>query len=167
MAASKKWLVSQAYKDSFRKMMPWYARALAIKMTGLRAYYKHENDVFYKNQETPLSEAKPNEDRFEGKVYVLIGNKTFSSAMMMANAIEDFDLATLVGEPTGDAPNHLGEIVVAKLPNSRISFQLPSALFVRASGDHKNIDPVIPDIFISGIDTMELSDIIKKVRLSH
>jgi hypothetical protein len=164
MSASKQWLVSQEYKDNFLKMVPWYARIVAARMSGRKEYFKHPNGVFfeYKN-ETTLTEPREDLNRFTGQVYVIIGNRTFSSAIMTANAIQDYDLATLVGEPTGDAPNQLGEIVAIRLPNSKITCWLPSALFVRANGDHQDINPVIPDIKIKNIDNLPLSDIIRNV----
>ncbi len=84
----------------------------------------------------------------EGQVYVLIGRNTHSAAMMMANAIEDFDLGILVGEPTWSIPRDMSNALPLKTPNAKISFLVPASLFTRASGDAKNNDPVIPDVII-------------------
>ncbi|HEY0656049.1 MAG TPA: S41 family peptidase [Chryseosolibacter sp.] len=164
MTANKKWLVSREYKANYKRMFPWYVRGLAVTMTR-KAYFKHQEGTFfkYKNPSSPIEPA-PNENRFTGKVYVLIANRTFSSAMMMANAVKDYSLATVVGEPSGDAPNHLGEIVAVRLPNSGISCWLPSALFIRANGDQEDNNPVVPDIVIKNVDKMEVSDLLGQLR---
>lgn len=50
------------------------------------------------------------EPRFEGPTSVLIGERTFSSAMLLADAARTYDLMLTVGQPTGGVPNALGDI---------------------------------------------------------
>jgi hypothetical protein len=85
---------------------------------------------------------------FRGPVCVLIGSHTGSSAMMLANAIEDYDLATLIGEPTASPPNYFSEFVSFHLPHTFLEADVATARFVRASGDTDNPNPVMPDIAI-------------------
>jgi C-terminal processing protease CtpA/Prc len=98
-------------------------------------------------------ESKPSlpekvKNSFSGQVYVLIGPNTHSAAMMMANAIEDFDLGILVGEPTVSIPRELSNALPLKTPNAQISFLVPATLFTRASGDVNNFEAVNPDVKI-------------------
>lgn len=54
----------------------------------------------------------------QGRLWVIIGPKTFSAAM---NFVDDMELntkATFVGEPTGETPNMWGDPVSLVLPNS-------------------------------------------------
>ena len=44
-----------------------------------------------------------------GRLYVLVGPRTFSAAQNLANRLERETFATFVGEPTGGAPNHYGD----------------------------------------------------------
>jgi hypothetical protein len=84
--------------------------------------------------------------RFDGPVCFLIGNSTFSSAMMLANAVADFKLATLIREETGDPPTAFGELYTFTLPHSRFTINVSTAHFVRANGDATDQRPVLPDI---------------------
>jgi hypothetical protein len=53
-----------------------------------------------------------------GHLYVLIGPKTYSSAVLNAIQFQQRTHALLAGEPTGSKPNHYGEIQTLTLPNS-------------------------------------------------
>ena len=87
--------------------------------------------------------------RYKGKVCVLIGPNTFSSANMTANAIQDYNLATLIGEPTGEPANDYGELYEGFLPNTKIRFVTSSKMFVRANGDPADKNPVLPHITVA------------------
>lgn len=81
-----------------------------------------------------------------GKLYVLIGRGTFSSALM--NAI-DFDTQTeaiLVGEPTGGAPNGWGEVRTFRLPNSGLEVQYSTRYFTNVPGFQG--DALLPDVAV-------------------
>lgn len=59
----------------------------------------------------------------KGKLWVVIGRKTFSAAM---NCVDDLELNTnalFAGEPTGETPNMWGDPGDVKLPNSGIIIQ--------------------------------------------
>jgi C-terminal processing protease CtpA/Prc len=114
--------------------------------------------VFISEMEQP----GPNELRYRGPVCLLIGSFTFSSAMMLANAVEDFDLAMLIGEETGAIPNDFGEVYPFDLPHTRLSAGVSSARFVRANGDAEDRHGVRPGIEVrqteedrlNGVDTV-------------
>lgn len=85
--------------------------------------------------------------RYNGKTAVLIGNNTFSSANMLTNAIKDFRLATLIGEPTAEPGNDFGETFPFMLPNTHIIATGATKMFVRANGDDKDFNGIQPDIY--------------------
>ena len=59
-----------------------------------------------------------------GKLFTIIGRKTFSAAMNFANRMK-LDTNTLfVGEPTGSSPNMYGDNAPVVLPNSKLSMRL-------------------------------------------
>jgi len=60
--------------------------------------------------------------RFPGRVYALIGPATYSSASDFAAVLEDFDIATLVGEETGGLRECFGDAPRFPMPNSGIKF---------------------------------------------
>jgi len=86
--------------------------------------------------------------RYTGKVAVLIGACTFSSANMTANTIQDFQLATLIGEPTGEPANDYGEVLYFETPHGKVPCGSSSKMFVRANGDVRDKNPVLPDILV-------------------
>jgi hypothetical protein len=55
-----------------------------------------------------------------GKLFVIIGRKTFSAAMCCATQIERHAAAIFVGEPTGSRPNFVGESIPVSLPYSKM-----------------------------------------------
>ncbi len=91
------------------------------------------------------------EPRFEGPTSLLIGERTFSSAMMLADAARTYDLMLTVGQPTGGVPNELGDIGPFKLPNSRIVVSFSQKMFIRASGDASDLGPVRPHIEVAPV----------------
>jgi C-terminal processing protease CtpA/Prc len=89
-----------------------------------------------------------NPNRFTGKVYVMIGNGTFSSAMMFATIIKDDHIATLIGQtPENGHPDHFGEVYNATLPNSKISIRFGVKEWIRPVGKLPD-NNLRPDIII-------------------
>lgn len=120
---------------------------LIAKKGQMKNFYLHPIGTNVKEENKP-SLPKKVKNRFNGQVYVLIGPNTHSAAMMMANAIEDFDLGILVGEPTKSIPRELSNALPLKTPNAKVAFVVPATLFTRANGDANNYEPVKPDVFI-------------------
>ncbi|MEM6378474.1 MAG: S41 family peptidase [Bacteroidota bacterium] len=118
-------------------------------------------------KEIKLQKVKDNSLRFQGTCYFIIDNGTYSSAVSLANAVEDYNLGTLVGQPSGSIPNEHGEIMNFKLPNSGLMIYLPSAFYVRANGDITNPNPVLPKMLIprrtlAKMSTSEVAEYIKQ-----
>ena len=55
-----------------------------------------------------------------GKLFVIIGRRTYSAAQNAATYFERYTAATFVGEPTGSSPNFVGEDMPFTLPYSKI-----------------------------------------------
>lgn len=87
--------------------------------------------------------------RYTGPVCFLIGPRTLSAGMVVANAVEDFDLGMLIGEPTAFPPNHFDMPYVFQLPSTKLEARIAAAQFVRANGDASNPRPVMPDIVLA------------------
>jgi len=88
--------------------------------------------------------------RFGGRIYALIGPATFSSASDFAAVLEDFDIATLVGEETGGLRECFGDSPRFTLPNSGLQFSVSHKLFFapkpKPDDDKRG---VVPDIAIN------------------
>jgi hypothetical protein len=126
--------------------LPWAIRMIA-KKGQMKNFYLHPIGTNVKVENKPALPKKV-KNSFNGQVYVLIGPYTRSAAMMMANAVEDFDLGILVGEPTKSIPRELSNALPLKTPNAKVAFVVPATLFTRANGDANNFEPVKPDLII-------------------
>ncbi len=62
--------------------------------------------------------------RFNGRVYVLSGAKTFSSGVMFLGVIKDNALAKIIGEETKEPACMFGEMGMFWLPHSRLRVSL-------------------------------------------
>jgi len=88
--------------------------------------------------------------RFDGRIYALIGPATFSSASDFAAVLEDFDIATLVGEETGGLRDCFGDCRIFTLPNSGLQFTVShKRFFVPKPGSDDDKRGVVPDIAIN------------------
>jgi len=98
--------------------------------------------------------SKINED---GKIYVIIGRETFSSAILNAFYLKDKTNAIFIGEPSGGKPNHYGDTKYFKLPNTQFEICYSTKYFKMSAN---NEDALYPDIeasltyndFINGVD---------------
>lgn len=81
----------------------------------------------------------------KGHLYTLVGSQTFSSGMFAAVDFRDRLHAILVGEPTGNKPNHYGDLRYFLLPNSNLRVNYSTKHFHLI----KYADPstLEPDIF--------------------
>lgn len=77
--------------------------------------------------------------RFRGEVWLAVGKKTFSSAMIFATVVKDNQLARLIGEqPEQGHPNHFGEMVFLQTPALGVEFGFGVKRFIRPSGQLEN-----------------------------
>jgi len=93
--------------------------------------------------------------RFGGKIYLLTGIRTFSSAVLFAASFKDHGLGTVAGVETGAPASHFGEIYSFTLPNSKLGVKASYKYFIRPNG---NTGPngVIPDIKVPEDDALEM-----------
>lgn len=72
---------------------------------------------------------------FEGDVYVLLSEDTYSQAIVFAATIKDHGLGKLVGETTGGSANQTGQITLHALTHSELQALAPLYIIYRPSGD--------------------------------
>ncbi|HMN95997.1 MAG TPA: hypothetical protein PKC43_06715 [Phycisphaerales bacterium] len=91
----------------------------------------------------PLIAALESDERFRrpGSVVVLIGPRTQGSGAMNALSLRARAGALLVGEPTGQRPNHLGEMRTANLPNTGLVVSYSTRRFRQVEGDPEAVMP--------------------------
>ena len=84
---------------------------------------------------------------FNGNVYVLLSEKSYSQAIVFATIVQDFNLGKIVGEETAGKANQTGQVQKTQLNNTGFTVYCPIYIFSRA----KVIDEsrgVIPDVEI-------------------
>lgn len=103
-----------------------------------------EGDVVtadYDKYEMPVNEEPL---KFNGKVSVVVGKVTYSSAILFANTVQDFGFANIVGENSAGYSWQTGGIQFFTLPNSGLKAVSPRFYLTRPSGKGSG-QPVLPD----------------------
>ncbi|NVJ99735.1 MAG: hypothetical protein HWE25_16410 [Alphaproteobacteria bacterium] len=85
--------------------------------------------------------------RFKGKTYLMIGGMTYSSAIHFAITLQDYGIATIVGQPSGGRAGTTGNVTNIKLETTGLKAFAPVMLFSRPVRDG-NESPVQPDILV-------------------
>jgi hypothetical protein len=86
-------------------------------------------------------------ERFTGKLYLLIGPDSFSASIILANILQDYGLATLIGEETPDTASFCANAVDSYLPRTKLLYRISVECYVRPSGVLDD-NPVIPNILV-------------------
>ncbi|MDS0528379.1 S41 family peptidase [Clostridium sp. SHJSY1] len=80
------------------------------------------------------------------KIYVIIGRKTFSSAIIYADNLKTQTNCTFYGEGTSGSPNHYGEVKKFTLPKSKLIIQYSTKYFNFIDTDEKSF---LPDVYVN------------------
>ncbi len=118
---------------------------------------KFKNHPVYDGWKLPFDDMEtimvPDENRFNGKVYVLAGGTCFSAAATFALNVKNDANSTLIGEETGGGYYfHNGEFpVYYELPNSKIKFAMFMERVNHYVSDQKipKGSGVLPDKYVS------------------
>lgn len=79
----------------------------------------------------------------KGHLFVLMGRGTFSSAAQNAMELKEKLQAITVGEPTGQKPNHYGEVKELRLPHWGVNVGYSTTFWKRVDGDP---EAFVPDV---------------------
>lgn len=94
------------------------------------------------------------EGHYDGKVYLLTSNKTFSSAGSFAWAFKETGAGTVVGEETGGMNVSFGEVIYFTLPVSKLYSSVSCKRFWLFHADENDIHGTLPDIPVPAADAM-------------
>lgn len=94
---------------------------------------------------------QPKESAYKGKVFLLTGPWTCSAGVNFSVTVKDYNLATIIGEPTGGLASTYGDRYSFYAPNTGLKAGVACCYFLRPAGydDHK---PVLPDYEIQTTD---------------
>jgi hypothetical protein len=138
LMGGRRWKISQQYKDY-----------LIQNGNSGHEYHQHSNGTVWK-----VGNCKPGKpvfeqsEKFSGKVFLITGPFTFSSANMFADGVKQYNLATIIGEPTGEATNDFGELYTFTLPASKVNMQVTTSYDFGASCNKKEKQPVNPHVLV-------------------
>jgi len=127
------------YREKYGKTIPDGEINLNDELLG-HGYF---DDIMEKDSPYLLDQSIP---KFNGKVYVLIGNHTFSAGQMLTTTIADNRLATLVGQPSGNKPTTQTGYSQFKLPNTKKIVTLSYMYMERPDKSKDAEDSVYPDV---------------------
>lgn len=120
------------------------------------SFYEMTEDQYIK----PRTEQ---EGHYNGNVYLLTSNKTFSSAGSFAWVFKECGIGKVIGEETGGMNVCYGDVLSYHLPVSRLHCSISFKRFWQFRADESDIHGTIPDIAVPSADALDKAlQIIKK-----
>lgn len=143
----------EAYRNYASRYSQKYPREELPDSLILTSDFAQEDSLeakYFRNATDAKSDyyIKPDRTIFKGKVYFLVGDGTYSSAIILSSLVKDNKLFTIVGQPTRGRPSHYGETLVLKLPNSSIVCRISCKKFFRPDHGRDSQDSLYPDVEI-------------------
>lgn len=138
LMGKREWKISQQYKEY-----------LLSQGDSTNEYLSKPNGTLWE-----LGNCKPGKPKFEnnnvfnGKIILITGPFTFSSANMFADGVKKYKLAEIVGTNTGENTNDFGEVYSFTLPKTKIKMQVTTSFDLGTNCLSKELEPVKPDIVI-------------------
>ena len=123
-----------------------YGREKYVEVYGLEAWGRKDGDLVVSAGD-PLRPPRDEPGRFDGPAYLLIGTRTFSSAMACAAAAKAYRLMTLAGVETGEPVYSTGEIYELALPRTGFRVTLTTKVWLPPESLPANTG-VQPDIVV-------------------
>jgi len=145
------WKVNPEFKKGFAQMyipkvMRWAKFLYRINKHTKAIWNTKDNELAVVNNK--LIKPKPSALQNKRTIYVLADNYTFSAGSMFVAMVKDYDLGTIIGQPTGNLSSFYADpFMWYQLPNSKITFQVSTSLEVRPNGII-DTESILPDVFI-------------------
>ena len=119
-----------------------------------KATAQHRNTPKDKGYEKPWFRFNTRDNRecpnteliFNGKLYILVSAKTFSSGNWFAVIVKDNKLGTVIGEPTGNQPTSYGDVLSFQIPNTGFRFICSHKKWIRPDTNNDPEDGLYPDV---------------------
>jgi hypothetical protein len=133
----------------------------SVKESWGGEYKKMKTDTLLVYKDIELKAPENPEDKYNGTVFLLTGNATFSSANAFSSVFKCFNIGLIIGEETGGLTVHYGDVLSFKTPVMKMDFGVSHKKFWEACGKEDG-KGVIPDIIvkqkredtINGVDTV-------------
>ncbi|MDX1678057.1 S41 family peptidase [Arsukibacterium sp.] len=141
--------VSALSRAANRARMPEEGEPDAITRQ-LEQFYRDNQEgavISFPLQNTPPHRSEQNIAASDIKVFVLIGRHSYSNAVSVAAIAQDYNFATVIGQPTADLATTYGAMETFTLSHTGIVVGYPKALIIRPNGDAKPAG-VTPDVLL-------------------
>lgn len=145
------WKVNPEFKKGFTQMyiskvMRWAKFLYGINKHTKAIWNTKDNKLAVVNNK--LIKPRRSALKYKRNIYVLTDNYTFSAGSMFAGMVKDYQLGTIIGQPTGNLSSFYADpFIWYQLPNSKITFQVSTSLEVRPNGII-DTESILPDIYI-------------------
>jgi hypothetical protein len=143
LSSGRYFKVSRQYQEFMKKNYPDQSSKEVIdylKSTpGRVRFYKYKTRNYLAD----------NPNRYQLNTFFLVGPQNLSSATMLADGAQTYKIATLIGEPTGAPANDGGESYNFQLPYLHFDVYTSSTYDIRANGNSKTRNAVLPDMFVT------------------
>lgn len=103
--------------------------------------------MIHDTTQTAIRKLRENPLRYNGKSYLLVGGKTFSSATKFASSFQCSKAGKIIGTETGGLTSCFGDKYTFELPNTKFDITVSSYIFRNACGVD-NRRGIIPDYII-------------------
>lgn len=114
-------------------------------------------------EERPLTPLANNSLRFNGHVYLLTSNFTFSSAASFAHSFKQFKMGRIVGEETGGLEVCFGNVFSCVLPNTGLNYGVSWQKYYLYGASGETQRGVTPDYQVSAnLAMQEVMNLIMK-----
>jgi len=99
----------------------------------------------FTNKPNQWKTSKATEQLFSGDIYALVDGGTFSSGNWFGVILQDNNIGTIVGEPTGNAPNSYGDVLLFQMENSKLRYAISYTQWVRPDETRAEDIALYPD----------------------
>ena len=152
--------VSELWRSNYPSLSERISKAYSGKMIDGKTF----SDLILTDGQSQISRDQSHTPRrtFKGDVYIFVGEKTFSSAGMLATVAQDAGVALILEDassPCAFAPCHYGDVIGFTLPNSGFKGYTISKSVGRPDQTRCGEKRLVPDRSISQTkDTTQLGD---------
>ncbi|MGD1947817.1 MAG: S41 family peptidase [Croceivirga sp.] len=122
--------------------------------------YEVGNNIFTRMEGgPPKNPVEPEDDRFEGKLYILINGGSFSATGETAGILKDRSRGIFIGEEAGGSnyQNTSGRMPILYLPNSGVRIRMPLIAYKLNVEGTNDGHGVIPDFEVRNTVQQELN----------
>ncbi|MGI6362240.1 MAG: S41 family peptidase [Bacillota bacterium] len=117
-------------------------RRMSRAASEQRGYLARKGTVTWEPE--TVTNQKAEELLFAGNIYTLIDNGTFSAAKDFAVILADNGIGTIIGEPSGNAPNSYGDILSFQLQHSKLFYNISYTQWMRPDEGLADADALYP-----------------------